>query len=129
MSVTTLAIFDIIGEEETALNNEAECTTNFQRKEKHVSGKRRRDLVASLQQLGDFEDLLTPPVPVISVANQAAAKAMVFLSGLTVGSGSFPDGMSLNDMPVNCCKYQLSFNISTVLDHQLRKNLCCYATN
>ncbi|GFZ04678.1 REF4-related 1 [Actinidia rufa] len=102
LSVTTLAIFDIIGEEEAALNNEAECTTNCQRKEKHVSGKRRRDLVASLQQLGDFEDLLAPPVPVISVANQAAAKAMVFLSGLTVGSGSFLDGMSLNDMPVNC---------------------------
>ncbi|XP_057461528.1 mediator of RNA polymerase II transcription subunit 33A-like [Actinidia eriantha] len=102
LSVTTLAIFDIIGEEEAALNNEAECTTNCQRKEKHVSGKRRRDLVASLQQLGDFEDLLAPPLPLISVANQAAAKAMVFLSGLTVGSGSFLDGMSLNDMPVNC---------------------------
>ncbi|GFZ19463.1 reduced epidermal fluorescence 4 [Actinidia rufa] len=101
LSVTTLAIFEII-EEEAAQNNEAECTTNCQRKEKHVSGKRRRDLIASLQQLGDFEDLLAPPVPVISVANQAAAKAMVFLSGLTVGSGSYLDGMSLNDMPVNC---------------------------
>ncbi|XP_057483891.1 mediator of RNA polymerase II transcription subunit 33A-like [Actinidia eriantha] len=101
LSVTTLAIFEII-EEEAAQNNEAECTTNCQRKEKHVSGKRRRDLIASLQQLGDFEDLLAPPVPVISVANQAASKAMVFLSGLTVGSGSYLDGMSLNDMPVNC---------------------------
>ncbi|KAL6952360.1 hypothetical protein U1Q18_043818 [Sarracenia purpurea var. burkii] len=102
LSVTTLAIFMIIEEEETALNNEAECSTTSQRKEKHVSGKRRMDLVSSLQQLGDYEDLLAPPIPVISVANQAAAKAMMFLSGLTVGTGGYLDGMSLNDMPVNC---------------------------
>ncbi|KAA8543204.1 hypothetical protein F0562_021301 [Nyssa sinensis] len=72
-----------------------------QRKEKPVPGKRRRDLVSSLQQLDDFEGLLTPPLPVSSVANQAAAKAMIFLSGIAVGSG-YLDCISLNDMPVNC---------------------------
>ncbi|GMP99870.1 hypothetical protein CsSME_00047185 [Camellia sinensis var. sinensis] len=101
LSITILAILNIIEEEETALIKEAECGATSQRKEKHVSGKRRRDLISSLQQLNDFESLLTPPLPVISVANQAAAKAMMFLSGITVGSG-YLDGVSLNDMPVNC---------------------------
>ncbi|THG15479.1 mediator of RNA polymerase II transcription subunit 33A-like [Camellia sinensis] len=101
LSVTTLAVFNIIEEEETALNNEVECSATSQRKEKHVSGKRHRDLVSSLQHLGDYEGLLAPPLPVISAANQAAAKAMMFLSGLTVSSG-YLDGVSLNDMPVNC---------------------------
>ncbi|KAE9460513.1 hypothetical protein C3L33_07516, partial [Rhododendron williamsianum] len=101
LSVTTLAIFSIIEEEEIALSKEVECSATSLRKEKYVSGKRRRDLVSSLQQLGDYEDLLAPPLPLISVANQAAAKAMMFLSGLTVGNGGYLDGLSLNDMPVN----------------------------
>lgn len=110
LSVTTLAIFSIIEEEEIALSKEVECSATSLRTEKYVSGKRRRDLVSSLQQLGDYEDLLPPPLPLISVANQAAAKAMMFLSGLTVGNGGYLDGLSLNDMPVNYCKYQLSFS-------------------
>ncbi|KAM7521558.1 hypothetical protein LguiA_011460 [Lonicera macranthoides] len=101
LSITTLAILYIIEEEEITLADEAEHGPDFQRKEKQVLGERRKDLVSSLQQLGDYESLLTPPLPVSSVANQAAAKAMMFLSGLTVGSG-YLDVVSLNDMPVNC---------------------------
>ncbi|CAK9151038.1 unnamed protein product [Ilex paraguariensis] len=104
LSITTLAIVNIIEEEENALNDEAECspmTPTSQIKEKQVSRKRRKDLISSLQQLDDYEGLLTPPLPVSSVANQAAAKAMMFLSGLAVGNG-YLDDVSLNDMPVNC---------------------------
>lgn len=106
LSVTPLAILNIIEEEETALINEAEGRVTSQRKENHVSGKRRRDLVSSLQQLDDYGGLLTPPLPVTSVANQAAAKAMMFLSGVAVGTG-YVEGVSFNDMPGNCCEYQL----------------------
>ncbi|KAE9463899.1 hypothetical protein C3L33_04085, partial [Rhododendron williamsianum] len=94
LSVTPLVILNIIEEEETALINEAEVRVTSQRKENHVSGRRRRDLVSSLQQLDDYESLLTPPLPVIPVANQAAAKAMMFLSGVVVGSG-YLDGRVL----------------------------------
>ncbi|XAR61234.1 hypothetical protein NMG60_11034880 [Bertholletia excelsa] len=101
LSVSILAILNVIDEEETALNNDGECSATSQRDERHVSGKRRKELVSSLQQLGDYEGLLTPPLSVTSVANQAAAKAMAFLSGATIGNG-YLDGTSLNDMPVNC---------------------------
>ncbi|XP_010278698.1 PREDICTED: mediator of RNA polymerase II transcription subunit 33A isoform X2 [Nelumbo nucifera] len=101
LSITTLAIADIIEEEETALINEAGQSPNNQRKEKQVAGKRRRDLVSSLQILGDYEGLLTPPQSVISVANQAAMKAMMFVSGATVGSGYF-ECISKSDMPMSC---------------------------
>lgn len=68
-----------------------------------MAGKRRKDLISSLQVLGDYEGLLAPPPSVISVANQAAAKAMMFISGHTVGSGYF-ECIEMNDVPMNCCK-------------------------
>ncbi|CAI9781154.1 unnamed protein product [Fraxinus pennsylvanica] len=101
LSITTLAVVNIIEEDEISLISEAERSSISQRKDVQSVGKRRQDLFSSLQQLDDFEGLLIPPPPVSSLANQAAAKAMVFLSGLTV-SGGHLDGMSLNDMPVNC---------------------------
>lgn len=78
---------------------EMNCSSTNQTKES--SRKCRQDLVFSLQQLGDYEGLLTPPLPAAPLANLAAAKAMMFLSGVSVGSGYF-EGMSLHDMPVNC---------------------------
>lgn len=101
LSITPLAIVNIIEEEKFFVVDEVEFSNP--RKEKHSVGSRCQDLVASLQQLNDYEGLLTPPVSLSSLANQAAAKAMMFLSGLSVGSGYF-DGMSLNDMPSGCCE-------------------------
>lgn len=69
--------------------------------ETQILGNCRKSLVSSLQQLGDLEGLLTPPPSVTSIANQAAAKAIMFFSGIPVGSG-YLDGVSFNDMPVNC---------------------------
>ncbi|XP_049408909.1 mediator of RNA polymerase II transcription subunit 33A-like isoform X2 [Solanum stenotomum] len=93
LSITPLAITNIIKEEEN------DSCTSDQRTES--TGKHRQALVSSLQQLHDYEGLLTPPLPAIPLANQAALKAMMFLSGLSGGSEYF-DGMRLNDMPVNC---------------------------
>ncbi|KAF3793040.1 Mediator of RNA polymerase II transcription subunit 33A [Nymphaea thermarum] len=101
LCITTLAIADIIEEEDTALADERESMDTSQRKEKPVIGRRRKDLITSLKMLGDFESLLAPPQSVISVANQAAAKAMMFISGFKVGGGYF-DSISLNDVPNNC---------------------------
>lgn len=81
---------------------EMNCSSTNQRKES--SRKRHQDLVFSLQQLGDFEGLLTPPLPAAPLAILAAAKAMMFLSGVSVGSGYF-EGMSLNDIPANCGEF------------------------
>ncbi|KAI5447317.1 mediator of RNA polymerase II transcription subunit 33A [Lathyrus oleraceus] len=71
------------------------------RKEERVPGKCRHDLVSSLRVLGDYQSLLTPPQSVTSAANQAAAKAMLFISGVTVGSAYF-DCLTMAEMPVDC---------------------------
>ncbi|XP_058077810.1 mediator of RNA polymerase II transcription subunit 33A-like [Magnolia sinica] len=101
LSITTLSIANIIEEEEAELIEEMERGATNQWKEKQVVGKRRKDLVSSLQALGDYGSLLTPPQSVISVANQAAAKAMSFVPGVSVGSGYY-ECISMNDMPMNC---------------------------
>ncbi|KAL7151345.1 hypothetical protein ABFS83_04G024700 [Erythranthe nasuta] len=101
LSIATLAVVNIIEEEETMLSSEAEQSSISTRKKIESVGKRREDLISSLQRLDDFEGLLTSPPPVSSLANQAAVRAMMFLSGLTVGSGHL-SGMSLNEMPLNC---------------------------
>ncbi|KAK7308244.1 hypothetical protein VNO77_41846 [Canavalia gladiata] len=61
-------------------------------------GERRGELVTSLQLLGDYEDLLNPPQPVTWVANQAAAKAILFISG----HNGYLESVNVNDLPTNC---------------------------
>ncbi|KAM0950986.1 putative mediator of RNA polymerase II transcription subunit 33A/B [Dioscorea sansibarensis] len=99
LSITTLSVADVIEEEELALAKEAEYTSQWQNKTAS-SGKRRKDLVSSLQVLGDYESLLVPPSSVVLAANQAAAKATMFVSGLTVGSGNM-DMININDKTLN----------------------------
>lgn len=101
LCTTTLAVVNIIDEEENALLEEEDHKRMHQESETQVLGNCRTSLVSSLQQLGDYEGLLTPPLSVISIANQAAAKAIMFFSGISVGSG-YLDGVSLNDMPATC---------------------------
>ncbi|XP_031400886.1 mediator of RNA polymerase II transcription subunit 33B-like isoform X2 [Punica granatum] len=101
LSITTLAIANIIDEEESLLIEEAEQAVTYQRKDKQGRGNRRKDLISSLQQLGVYEGLLAPPQSVSCVANQAAAKAILYISGLTAGNG-YIECLSMNDMPMNC---------------------------
>ncbi|KAL3644851.1 hypothetical protein CASFOL_010031 [Castilleja foliolosa] len=96
LPIATLVVVNIIEEEENVLNGEVEHRSINQKKPTESLGKRREDLVSSLQWLGCLEGLLTPPQLVSSLANQAAAKAIMFLSGISVGSGH------LDDMSVNC---------------------------
>ncbi|XP_044500823.1 mediator of RNA polymerase II transcription subunit 33A-like isoform X2 [Mangifera indica] len=101
LSITPLVIADLIDEEEAAPNDETECRYSNQWKENKGPWERRNDLVSSLQVLGDYQGLLTPPQSVVSAANQAAAKAMLFLSGISVGSAYF-ECINMKDMPINC---------------------------
>lgn len=90
-------------EEEQTLVDEKDSAPTDHWKEKSVPGKCQHDLVSSLQVLGDYQSLLTPPQSVVTAANQAAAKAMLFVSGITIGSAYF-DCLTMTEMPVDCCK-------------------------
>ncbi|XVE73184.1 hypothetical protein DITRI_Ditri11bG0097000 [Diplodiscus trichospermus] len=100
LSITPLVVASIVEEEESELIDENDCGPTNQTNEKQAP-RCRKDLISSLQMLSDYEALLIPPQSVCSAANQAAAKAMMYVSGLTVGNG-YHDCMSINDMPMNC---------------------------
>ncbi|KAE9612788.1 hypothetical protein Lalb_Chr06g0176771 [Lupinus albus] len=100
LCITTLVVANIIEEEEGELIVEAERSPTNQRKDKPALGERRGEMVISLQLLGDYEGLLNPPQPVTWVANQAAAKAVMFVSGHAVGNG-YLESMNVNDLPTN----------------------------
>lgn len=104
LCITTLVVANLIEEEEIEPTNEVECDSINGWKEKDLPGNRRYDLVSSLQVLGDYQGLLTPPESVVSAANQAAAKAMLILSGVNVGSAYF-ECISIKEMPINFCEY------------------------
>ncbi|KAJ8748342.1 hypothetical protein K2173_002979 [Erythroxylum novogranatense] len=101
LSISTVAIADIIEEEEGKMIEQTEHSPTNQPKEKHYQGKCWQGLVTALQLLGDYEALLTPPQSVSSLANQAAAKAIMFISSRTINS-SYYENMSMNDMSINC---------------------------
>ncbi|KAK7242970.1 hypothetical protein RIF29_37752 [Crotalaria pallida] len=90
LCITTLAVTRIVEEEEGELMEEAERSPTNHRKD----NQRSRELVTCMQLLGDYECLLTPPQSIVLEANQAAAKAIMFLSGNPVGS--------INDLPTKC---------------------------
>ncbi|XP_042413106.1 mediator of RNA polymerase II transcription subunit 33A-like isoform X3 [Zingiber officinale] len=98
LSITTLSIANIIEEEEATAIDVVEPSNQW--KEKTSVGRCRKDLVSSIKILGDYENLLVPPPSVTSAANKAAAKAMLFVSGLAGGSGH-PES-AMNDKTVNC---------------------------
>ncbi|KAG5052611.1 hypothetical protein JHK87_004809 [Glycine soja] len=87
---------------------EAEHSPTNQGKNKLALRKCRAELITSLQLLGDYESLLTPPQLVLVEANQAAAKAIMFLSGNPVGSGCFKY-MSTNDMQMKCYEHLIKY--------------------
>lgn len=101
LSIIPLVIANLIEEEENASIDEACCGSTNHWKEKRILGKRRNDLISSLQELGDYQGLLTPPQSAVTAANQAAARAMLFVSGISVGSAYF-DCINMKDMPINC---------------------------
>lgn len=108
LSITTLVIADLVEEEEgiptAEFKNETGC-----------KNKVREDLIFSLQKLHDYQTLLTPPTSVVPAANQAAAKAMMILSGINANTGYF-ECFGTIDMPINCCK-QFPFYVLLTVFH------------
>ncbi|KAG4914384.1 hypothetical protein JHK87_051941 [Glycine soja] len=98
LCITTLVVANLIEEEEGKLIEEAERSPANQRMDKQALGERHGALVTSLQLLGDYENLLTPPQSVIWGANQAAAKATLFVSG----HSGYLEHTNVNDLPTNC---------------------------
>ncbi|KAL1356344.1 hypothetical protein HN51_008348 [Arachis hypogaea] len=100
LCITTLVVANIIEEEEGELMEEAVRSPTNQSKDNQALGERREELVTCLQLLGNYEGLLNPPQSVTSVANQAAAKAAMFVSGHAVGNG-YLESMNVNELPTN----------------------------
>lgn len=96
-------VADLIEEDENALRDETQYGSSSQCLEKRVPGNCRRGLVSSLEMLGNFQGLLIPPQSTVSAANQAAAKAMFFISGIDV-ENAYSECILMKDMPTNCCK-------------------------
>lgn len=126
LSITPLVVADLIEEEENPLDE----SDNW--KERHEPYTRRKSLVSCLQILGDFQSLLSPPQSIVSSANLAAARAMMFVAGIDVADGYF-ECINVNDLPINCSKYFSGFYynflenfhsklleiLCTILDHHL----------
>lgn len=93
LSITTLAIADIIMEADS-LSNETELNSHVN--EKKGIGNLRNELMLSLQILGDYESLLVPPSCVIPAANQAATKAAMFISGISINNGYMDNVNGMN---------------------------------
>ncbi|XP_074307309.1 mediator of RNA polymerase II transcription subunit 33A isoform X2 [Silene latifolia] len=99
LSIITLVVADLIDEEENRVDESKGSTNHW--KEKTDSNTRHKDLVSCLQILSNYRSLLTPPQSVVSSANVAAAKAMMFASGIDVGRG-YIDCINVKDLPINC---------------------------
>ncbi|VYS55888.1 unnamed protein product [Arabidopsis thaliana] len=127
LSVTPLAVANIIEEEESQWIDQTSSSPSNQWKEK--KGKCRQGLINSLQQLGDYESLLTPPRSVQSVANQAAAKAIMFISGITNSNGSY-ENTSMSESASGCCKVRFSLftlKMFVVMGVYLLCNISCWS--
>ncbi|XP_078441460.1 mediator of RNA polymerase II transcription subunit 33A-like isoform X2 [Wolffia australiana] len=93
LSVATLSIADIIREEEL---NGAE-----NRFKDTASGERRKALMSSIRAVGEYDFLLSPPQSFVSEANQAAAKAMLFISEFNVSRGHI-ENISSKEKTFDC---------------------------
>lgn len=103
LCIIPLVITEFIEEEEMTPIHESDIGPTDRLKDKRVPGKCRSALESSLQVLGDYQSLLVPPQSIVASANQAAAKAMLFVSGITIGSVYF-ESLSMQEMPIDCCK-------------------------
>ncbi|XP_054785728.1 mediator of RNA polymerase II transcription subunit 33A-like isoform X2 [Prosopis cineraria] len=100
LCIMPLVVSNLIEEEERIPIDETENGPTDHWKDK-TPGNCRKDLVSSLQSLGDYQSLLSPPQSVVAAANQAAAKAMLFVSGITIGSAYF-ECLNMTEMPIDC---------------------------
>ncbi|KAI4342777.1 hypothetical protein MLD38_027361 [Melastoma candidum] len=94
LSIIPLVIVEMIEEEESSSSDDKQCAGD-------PPTSRKTDLILSLQILGDYQGLLTPPDSVVSAANQAAAMAVLFLSRINIGN-SYLQSIDVKDIPLIC---------------------------
>lgn len=106
LSIVPLAIVRVVKEEEevlSATNSEIASSKNAgceQGMTGNMQGSRRHGLVLSLQLLGNFSSLLSPPSSVVVAANMAAIKAATFISNMK----KVNDGFDANSHPIASSK-------------------------
>ncbi|KAG1338911.1 mediator of RNA polymerase II transcription subunit 33A-like [Cocos nucifera] len=90
LSIVPLAIVPLVKEEyeKTSLINNGITTSCVKGTEGNNFASRKHGLMSSLQVLGQFSRLLSPPPSVVNAANSAASKAATFISNLRTGSGN-----------------------------------------
>ncbi|KAF3457211.1 hypothetical protein FNV43_RR01868 [Rhamnella rubrinervis] len=103
LCIATLVVADVIEEEKNDPIDETECYSTNLMKEKEVQGKRHNDLVSCLQMLGDYQGLLAPPQSLVYMVNQAATKAMLFVSDISVEDMSIKCSGNMRHLIVEAC--------------------------
>jgi hypothetical protein len=98
LSISTPAVASII-EEADSFYNETKLSSHV--KENEVDGNLRKELMLSLQMLGDYESLLVPPPCITPAADQAATKAAMFISGLNISNG-YVENVNRMNYCMNC---------------------------
>ncbi|KAG1338909.1 mediator of RNA polymerase II transcription subunit 33A-like [Cocos nucifera] len=90
LSIVPLAIVPLVKEEyeKTSLINNGITTSCVKGTEGNNFASRKHGLMSSLQVLGQFSGLLSPPPSVVNAANSAASKAATVISNLKTGSGN-----------------------------------------
>ncbi|KAI9115091.1 hypothetical protein K1719_014104 [Acacia pycnantha] len=100
LCIIPLVITEFIEEDEMTPIHESDSGPTDHLKDKRVPGNCRGELESSLQVLGDYQSLLVPPQSIVAAANQAAAKAMLSISGITIGSAYF-ESLTMQEMPID----------------------------
>nr|XP_010921239.1 mediator of RNA polymerase II transcription subunit 33A isoform X2 [Elaeis guineensis] len=90
LSIVPLAIVSLVKEEYEmpSLMNNGMTRSCMKETEGNNFASRKHGLISSLQVLGQFSGLLSPPPSVVNAANSAASKAATFISNLKTGSGN-----------------------------------------
>lgn len=96
LSITPLAILRVVDDREmpSFSAREGNGVSNIQFNHEHGmdgcgQGTKENGLISSLQALGQFSGLLSPPTSVVASANSAAAKAATFISSFKNGNDGF----------------------------------------
>ncbi|KAJ6790672.1 Uncharacterized protein M6B38_247475 [Iris pallida] len=124
LSVVPLAIVLIVKEEDEMpspanggiLGNKA--TGSEHRIGGNIYGSRRHGLVSSLQLLGQFSALLSPPPSVVVAANTAATKAATFISNIKKGRGNL-GGDNCNNTSVKAVGNMLHLIVEACISRKL----------
>ncbi|KAJ6812124.1 putative mediator of RNA polymerase II transcription subunit 33A [Iris pallida] len=115
LSIVPLAIVPIVKEECKTYDTRS---SNEHGKDGNNLFSRRKGLISSLQILGQFSELISPPPSVVNAANDAASKAATFISIVKSGNPS-PNIVSHNDASVQAVGNMLHLIVEACIARKL----------